>query len=94
MVCTIRRVWPGEKRTAVIVIDRADTKEKYCFVWTDSDKGQEIARLCDQACQSGEVGVPRLRPELVGAQIVLTVKPKHRYFGYEIEDAEVMGVLA
>ncbi len=77
MICEVVRVWPGEKRTTVIARDEADGREKSCYVWLDTAKGALVAALCE-------------RIEKTPQRVVLTVKPKHRHFGYEIEDAELV----
>lgn len=81
MICRIRRVWPGDKRTTVIAIDQADHREKSCFVWMTSPKGQLIASLCERLEQNGQ--------GMSEQQIVLTVKPQTMW-GREIEDAELL----
>lgn len=74
MIGTIRKVWPGEKRTDILVNDQADGKVKECYVFMP--EGQFIAALC-------QTGVGNDRP------LVLTVEPL-TYWGYKITDAELM----
>lgn len=81
MIVTIRRVWPGEKRTTIIAIDQADQREKSCFVWMDTPKGQFIASLCQRLENNGR--------GMSEQQVVLTVRPKTRW-GYQIDDAELL----
>lgn len=82
MIAQIRRVWPGDHVTTVIVIDHADQRRKRCFVSLDTPTGQFIASLCERVEQNGH----GLSPQ----PMVLTVKPKDRYYGYEIEAAELL----
>lgn len=74
MIVTIQKVWPGEKRTDIIVRDQADGKIKECYVFIP--EGQFIAALC-------QTGVGNDRP------LVLTVEPL-TYWGYKIVEAELM----
>jgi hypothetical protein len=82
LVANIRRVWSGDKRATIIAIDAEDGREKACFVWTDTTHGQLIASLCARLENNGGGMSPQ--------QIALTVKPKHKHFGYEIEAAELI----
>lgn len=82
MVCQIRRVWPGDQRSTVIVIDQDDRREKTCYVWTNTTKGQLIATLCERVERNGH-GLSEQR-------VVLTVRPAERRWGHEIEEAELM----
>lgn len=88
MVATIHHLWPGERRVTVMAEDHADHRLKTCFVWTTTPTGQWIASLCARASAKGELGQP-VSPER-GTPVVLTVKPKDRYYGYEIEAAELL----
>lgn len=90
MLATVKHVWPGRARVTVIVEDRGDHRVKSCFVWTDTSTGQLIASLCDRVSQ-GELGAPRSADR--GRVVVLTVKPKHAYYGFEIEAAELLEAL-
>ena len=81
MVGTIRRVWAGPTRATVIVTDAADGRDKGCFVWTTDTKGQLLASLCERAEANGG---GEKRP------VALTLRPRTRW-GYEIEEAELMG---
>lgn len=81
MVARIRRVWPGETLTVIIVVDDADAREKRCFVWMRGSKGPLIASLCERVENNGH-GLSEQR-------VVLTTKPPTRR-GYEIEEAELV----
>lgn len=82
MIARIRRVWPGDIRTTVIAIDEADRREKTCYVWTNTAKGQLLASVC--AVAEGNGG------GLSDQRVVLQVAPPIRRWGYEIEEAELM----
>lgn len=82
MIAQIRRVWAGDLRSTVIVIDQDDRREKTCYVWTNTPKGQWIASVCERAERNGH--------GLSVQRVVLTLKPAERIWGHEIDAAELV----
>lgn len=48
LTTTIRRVWPGDKRTDV-VLDLPHGRERLAYCWSNTTKGQLIASICHEA---------------------------------------------
>lgn len=87
MIAVIDQVWRGEKVTTVIAHDCDTGRRRTCFAYMPEQ--QIIAALCARVSKHGEIGVTRIRPDLIGAKVVLTVKPKTRW-GFQIEAAELL----
>ena len=79
MIAAIRAVWPGLKRTTIILRERDSGKDAMAYVFLPD--GEWIAALCDQAWKQFDA--------TKGAYLVLTLDAPTRW-GQRIVDAELL----
>ena len=79
MIASVRAVWPGLKRTTIIVRERDTSIDTMCYVFMP--EGEGIAALCDRAWKQMDAAH--------GDRLVLTLDPPTRW-GSKIVDAEQM----
>ena len=77
MIASIRAVWPGLKRTTIIVRERDTSIDTMCYVFLP--EGEGIAALCDRAWKQMDAAH--------GDLLVLTLDPPTRW-GCQIIEAE------
>jgi len=80
VICRVKRIWEGEKRVTVILVEEGQIKETQAFLWMPEQQLQ--AALCLQVeKQWGRATCPLF---------VVQLAPAERFSGHHIETLEMI----